>query len=117
MYLIIIMLVGWVFFYHTDLSEAFRFIGVMFGNAASFTNSEVSLVFRSNAVFMVMAAIASTPIIKKLFEAVRNYTRSVMGMEKFMDGVLKPVVNIAILVVSIIFLVGQSYNPFLYFRF
>jgi len=117
MYLIIIMLVGWVFFYHTDLSEAFRFIGVMFGNAASFTNSEVSLVFRSNAVFMVIAAIASTPIIKKLFEAVRNYTRSVMGMEKFMDGVLKPVVNIAILVVSIIFLVGQSYNPFLYFRF
>ncbi|HPJ21883.1 MAG TPA: hypothetical protein PLH18_05975 [Clostridia bacterium] len=111
------MLIGWVFFYHTDLSEAFRFLGVMFGNAGSFTGSEVSLVFRENLIFIALAVIASTPVVKILFNRLKKYLSTNTGMEVFLDDVFKPVVNVAILILSIIFLVGQSYNPFLYFRF
>lgn len=116
-YLILVVLVGWVFFYHTDMTEAFRFIGVMFGNAASFTNSEVSLIFGGNIVFIAVAVIAATPIVKKVFAVLRNYFGSDTRMPLLMDRLLKPALNIFILVLSIIFLVGQSYNPFLYFRF
>lgn len=116
-YLLLVMLVGWVFFYHTDLSEAFRFLGVMFGNAESFTGSEVSLVFRENLIFIALAVVASTPAIKILFNRLKKYLSTNTGMEVFLDDVFKPVVNVAILILSIIFLVGQSYNPFLYFRF
>jgi alginate O-acetyltransferase complex protein AlgI len=116
-YLLLVMLLGWVFFYHTDLSEALRFIGVMFGNSNTFNNSEVSLVLRSNLVFIAIAAVASTPVIKKLFGLLKKYLGANTKMEAFMDDVFKPVVNVVILILSIIFLVGQSYNPFLYFRF
>lgn len=116
-YLLLVVLIGWVFFWHTDLGECFRFIGVMFGNAYAFTNSEVSLLFRSNALFLVIAVIASTPLAKKLFEAMKAYFEDNRERVAFMDRVFKPVINIFILVLSLAFLVGQSYNPFLYFRF
>ncbi|MFO7611662.1 MAG: MBOAT family O-acyltransferase [Clostridia bacterium] len=116
-YLLIVVLVGWVFFYHTNMAEAIRFIGVMFGNAASFTNSEVSLIFRGNLVFIVVAVIAATPIVRKAFAVLKDYFGSDTRMPTLMEGVFKPALNIFILVMSIIFLVGQSYNPFLYFRF
>lgn len=116
-YLLLIVLVGWVFFYHIDMGEGLRFLGVMFGRAYAFTNSEVSILFRGNALFLVLAVIASTPLAKRLFEAVKAYFQGNRTRVVFMDRVFKPVINIFILVLSLAFLVGQSYNPFLYFRF
>lgn len=117
LYLLIVMLVGWVFFYQLNVGEAFKYIGVMFGNAPSFSNSEVALVFKENLVFLFVAAIAATPIMKKAFTALKDYLGKDTRMDIFMDRAFKPAVNIFILILSIIFLVGQSYNPFLYFRF
>ena len=117
-YLLLAVLVGWVFFYHTDLGQAFRFLGIMFGiNAASWSNGEVYIHFTNNAAFFVIAVVASTPFAKKVYESIRKRLRENLKGMYLLDGVLKSAVNIAILVVSIIFLVGQSYNPFLYFRF
>ena len=116
-YLLLIVLVGWVFFYHIDMGEGLRFLGVMFGRGYAFTNSEVSILFRGNALFLVLAVIASTPLAKRLFEAVKTYFLGNRARVVFMDRVFKPVINIFILVLSLAFLVGQSYNPFLYFRF
>lgn len=117
LYLILAVLVGWVFFYHTDISQALRFLGVMFGNASAFTSSEVSLTFRSNAIFLIIAAVASTPLAKKAFEAIKKSFQGNRARVAFLDNVFRPAVNILILVLSLAFLVGQSYNPFLYFRF
>lgn len=117
LYLLLIVLIGWVFFYHIDMGEGLQFLGVMFGRAYAFTNSEVSILFRGNALFLVLAVIASTPLAKRLFEAVKTYFLGNRARVVFMDRVFKPVINIFILVLSLAFLVGQSYNPFLYFRF
>jgi MBOAT family. len=117
LYLLLAVLIGWVFFWHTDLGEGFRFLGVMFGRAYAFTNSEVSIIFRSHAIFLLIAAIVSTPLAKKMFETMKAYFEGNQGGIAFMERVFKPVVNIFILVLSLAFLVGQSYNPFLYFRF
>jgi alginate O-acetyltransferase complex protein AlgI len=89
----------------------------MFGNAEAFINSEVTLVFKNNMVFILIAAVASTPLIKKSFALLKKYLGSNTKISSFMDNVFKPVVNTAILILAIIFLVGQTYNPFLYFRF
>jgi len=117
-YLLLTVLVGWVFFYHTDLGQAFRFLGIMFGiNAASWSNGELYIHFTNNATFFVIAIVASTPFAKKVYENLKKHLRKNLTGIYVLEGVLKPVVNIVILVASIIFLVGQSYNPFLYFRF
>jgi len=117
LYTLLVVLIGWVFFYHTDMSQGLRFLGVMFGKAYAFTNSEVSILFRSNVIFIVIAAIASTPLAVRLFTAIKNYFQDNRARVAFIDNVFKPVINILILVLSLAFLVGQSYNPFLYFRF
>ena len=115
-YLLLAVLIGWVFFYHTDISQAFRFIGIMFGlGKTPFTSLEADIYFWNNAVFMIIAAIACTPLFKWLYEKFR------MNVNKtgyfIVDAFAKSAYNVFILVVSIIFLVGQSYNPFLYFKF
>ncbi|NLW02233.1 MAG: MBOAT family protein [Clostridiaceae bacterium] len=117
LYTLLVVLIGWVFFYHTDMGQGLRFLGVMFGKASAFTNSEVSIVFRSNAVFLIIAAIASTPLAVRLFNAIKACFKDNRARIAFMDNVFRPVINILILVLSLAFLVGQSYNPFLYFRF
>lgn len=116
-YLWIVVLVGWVFFYHTDLSQAVRFLGIMFGAGnAPLSSAEVGIHFWNNAVFLIIALIGCTPTIKSIYQRIKDGIKGSTGF-KIIDGFGRPAVNIAILILSIIFLVGQSYNPFLYFRF
>lgn len=116
-YLLIAVLVGWVFFCHTDLSRAVQFIGIMFGvNKASVTSPEVSIYFWNNAVFLIIALIGCTPAVKLLYQRIR--ARIEEGkIAMILDNIAKPVFIICVLVLSIVFLTGQSYNPFLYFKF
>ena len=118
-YLWVAVLVGWVFFYHLDLGEALQFLGIMFGvKAAAFSGPEVAIHFLSNAVFLAVAAICCTPVTRFLGERLKRLFPEKQGGAAFLAGkVLPPLVGAAVLVLSIIFLVGQSYNPFLYFRF
>jgi len=117
-YFILLTLVGWSFFYHTDLPKAFGFIGVMFGiNASSFSSSEVTTTFLYNAIFLVIAIAACTPVLKVVYSKVKDRIGGRLGFVFTLEKVMKPALQVAILVLSIILLVGQSYNPFLYFRF
>lgn len=105
-YLWVAVLVGWVFFYHTDLSQAFTFLGIMFGaKNTPFSSPEVSIHFWNNAVLLLIALIGCTPVFKGL-------------NQKFKFGAFaKPVFNTMVLILSLIFLAGQTYSPFMYFKF
>lgn len=117
-YTVIVVLVGWAFFYHTDLKQAFRFLGVMLGiNAAAWSSAELSIHFANNVVFFAIGLIACTPFVRRIYGGLKKHVKKSYKVMYVLDGVLKPLVNIAIFVISIIFLVGQTYNPFLYFRF
>ena len=67
LYLWTAVLVGWVFFYHLDLGQALEFLGIMFGvKASAFSGPEVTIQFLNGAVFLFMAAVACTPVMKHL---------------------------------------------------
>ncbi|MGI6049940.1 MAG: MBOAT family O-acyltransferase [Acetivibrionales bacterium] len=114
-YLAVAVLVGWVFFYHTDMSQGAEFLGIMFGlKNHALSSPELSIYFWNNAIFIIIALIACTPIAKyitnkakerksKFFVLLRRY-----GM---------PILNVIVLIISVIYLVGQSYSPFMYFKF
>lgn len=117
-YFLVIILVGWVFFYHSNLREAVQFIGIMFGiNAPSWSSPEVAICMRNYALFILIALIGSTPIVKKLFERLKKTLLEKQIGIYTADQLIKSAVNIAIFIGSIIMLVGQSYNPFLYYKF
>ena len=115
-YLIIAVLVGWVFFYHTDLTMAFSYIGVMLGiNADGFLSSEVILTFNENLLFVILAVFACTPIIKYVNKFFTLLSKKIK-IAPFYEKALQPIIKVLILIITLVFLVGQSYNPFLYFR-
>ncbi|WP_235832651.1 MBOAT family O-acyltransferase [Acetivibrio mesophilus] len=109
---------GWVFFYHTDINEAFQFIGIMFGiNASSWWSPEISIFLKNYMVFIVISLIACTPVAKVLFDRIKEVLSKKQIGVYTVDQLIKSTVNIAILILSIVLMVGQSYNPFLYFKF
>ncbi|WP_010244952.1 MBOAT family O-acyltransferase [Acetivibrio cellulolyticus] len=117
-YFFVIILVGWVFFYHTDLRQAFQFIGIMFGiNAPSWSSPEVAICMGNYIIFILIALIGCTPVVKKLFERLKRILSEKQIGIYSVDQLIKSTANIAIFIGSIILLVGQSYNPFLYYKF
>jgi len=117
-YLWTAVLVGWVFFYHLDLGEALQLLGIMFGvNAAAFTGPEVAIHFLNNALFLLVAAAGCTPLIKEMGSRLKGHIPGKTSRISVIGKVIMPLANIVVLVLSLIFLVGQTYNPFLYFRF
>jgi alginate O-acetyltransferase complex protein AlgI len=118
LYFVAAILVGWVFFYHTGIDRAFRFLGIMFGiNAPSLSSPEVGIFLNSYMIFIVIALVGCTPLMKSIFDRIKGSLQRIRIGAYSVDQLIKSTVNIAILIVSIIMLVGQSYNPFLYFKF
>lgn len=116
-YLWVAVLVGWVFFTHNDIGQAFLFLRIMFGPAAKAISSpELSIYFRNNAVFLIIALIGCTPAISGLYKKLIKKGAGGKAIT-FIDKYARPVFNIAVLVLSVIFLAGQSYSPFMYFKF
>ena len=113
------MLVGWVFFYNTDLSQALRYIGVMFNiKAASLTDPILSILFMNNILFIGGAILCSFPIGKFLKQQLEKLESNISKERTdILNRVIIPIFTLSLLALSIIFLVGDTYTPFLYFNF
>ena len=111
-YIALAVLISFVIFNATDMEEAFRYIGGMFGaGGIPLVSAEMLYYLRSYALVLVLGIIGSTPLIKTT--ALRLYE----GRAKKAFAVLEPVVIAVLLIVMTAYLVDGSFNPFLYFRF
>ena len=79
----------------------------MFGASGAAATTADAFYARSYAVILFIAAIAATPVPKKLFQRIPQRVQNV----------LTPVLVALCLVISTAYLVDATYNPFLYFRF
>jgi len=107
-----IVLIGWILFYHTSLSDGLAHIGRLFGVGASGgLDPYVIYQTKQNLCFILAAVLACAPWsewLKKAMEKVR--------VKKIISA-LSPLLALLLLFVSVMMLMGQSYNPFIYFRF
>lgn len=116
-YLLLIVTVAWVFFYFTDMSKAIGYIGIMFGIGANgFFTVQDSMTILNNGLFIVIAAIGCTPIIPAIKNWLHTRTKDWKYKELVFD-ICHPAVNVVLILLCTAFLVGRTYNPFLYFRF
>lgn len=115
-YALIVVYFGWVLFKFTDFTVLGAALRGMFGAAAQFTTFEVSTLVRSNVPILLLSALACTPIVPWLGGALdRAGERSALAR-----GVYRAVVVLAppvLLLLATMALVGDSYNPFLYWKF
>ena len=111
---LVLVLVGWVLFYYVDLGQGLHHLKVMFGLAgAEWTDPAAIYYFKHNLVFLVAAAFASVPWKLWMEKLPKPAQRQLRQTGRW----LKPAVVTVLFFLSVAMVVGQSYNPFLYFRF
>ena len=109
-YALLLIVIGWVIFASDDVSVLLPYLGSMFGANGAVGGMDV-YTLTTKAVLIVICCIASTQLPKKLFLSCTG------AMNEKAAFVLKSVLTLALLALSMVFLIGDSYNPFLYFRF
>ena len=112
-YIALAVLISFVIFNATDMKEAFRYIGGMFGAGdIPLVSAEMLYYLKSYALVLVLSLIGSTPVIKTAALRLCNGEKTAKVI-----NVLEPVVIAALLIIMTAYLVDGSFNPFLYFRF
>jgi len=105
-----VVIIGWVLFYFTDITEAWRYITVMFGASGTWYNSAFGAVFMNNIFFVLVSCAVCAPILPKIKEILEEKA-------PMLKVWLTTICSAVLLLASSAALVGESYNPFLYFRF
>ena len=112
-YSLVIIMIGWVFFFSDNIGYGFSYIGVMLGIGASgFIDKMGLFLIATNWLLLLCAFLGSSKrgylLVKSLYIG--------FDSEKAMS-IASVVVYGLIFLVTLTFLVTESYNPFLYFRF
>lgn len=107
-YTMLVVVIGWVLFSCEDLSTLGERLMAMAGIGVDFANRVALHYWTSNGAFLVLLCLGATTLPKRLAKKLLP--------KKLWDGGLA-VYSLALLLVCAAFLIGGSYNPFLYFRF
>ncbi|MBZ9634351.1 MBOAT family O-acyltransferase [Clostridium sp. FP1] len=111
LYTMIIVIVGWVFFDMNKLSDALSYIKVMFGlSGNAFSDNTAIYYFYTNFIIFAVAVLCATPVMY-------NFDKKIKSRFNARGAIVMAFNRIFILFLSTAYLVNQSFNPFLYFRF
>ena len=106
-------MISFVIFNADSMVEAIKNIVGLFGaNGEALTNKYTLYYLKSYLVTIIIAIIGATPLLKNIIEKLKQ--------NKVMNAVIniaEPICLVALLFITTAYLVDNSYNPFLYFRF
>ena len=112
-YVLFIVMISFVIFNADSMGEAIKNIVGLFGaNGEALTNKYTLYYLKSYLVTIIIAIIGATPLLKNIIEKLKQ--------NKVMNAVIniaEPICLVALLFITTAYLVDNSYNPFLYFRF
>lgn len=112
-YVLFIVMILFIIFNAENMSVALTNIKGLFGmNGEVFVNDYTLHYLKSYLPLLIIALFGTTPFIKILIDKLRKnkYVNSIIN-------ILEPILIVMILVVVTSYLIDNSYNPFLYFRF
>ena len=103
-YTLAAVLFSWAIFANENLSALLKYLGSMFGSGGLW-DTEFLYYLKSYALILLSGVLFSTELPKRVFK-------------RFADGFTARLIATAVLILfSVLMLIGDSYNPFLYFRF
>ncbi len=116
-YLLIVVFFGWVLFRMENLSAMWTMVCGMFGaNGNAWTSFETNTLLMGNVIFLAVAILASTPLVKVISSFMTEKAQASKGM-LIVHGMAQTAAPVVLLLLGTAMLIGNSYNPFLYFRF
>ena len=112
-YVLFVVMISFIIFNANSLVEALQQITGLFGvNKEPFINSYTLYYLKSYFVIIVISIIGATPLLKNIINKLKEKTK----ISKIINTI-EPIILVTLLLVVTSYLVDNSYNPFLYFRF
>jgi alginate O-acetyltransferase complex protein AlgI len=112
-YTMFLVIISFVIFNANSFTEVTTFMKNMFGfNNLPFITQETIYYLKSYLTMIIIASIASTPLLKNICLKLKENTK----IDKVMN-ILEIIFIFTILILVTAFLIDSSFNPFLYFRF
>ena len=112
-YVIGVLIISFVIFNATDLQNLRDTLLVLFtGNGLPFVSHEFLYYFKSYGVLLFVGILGTTPLCKEIYSNLES-------KEKWNHTftILEPLVLLILACIVTAYLINDSYNPFLYFRF
>lgn len=111
MYTLLIVVVGWVLFEMNSLPAALHYVGAMLGfNGNGFADRQALYALSTNAVLLTVLVLCATPLPQQALTYIKRRW-------SLASAIVISVIYFLFLSLSTAYLVHDSYNPFLYFRF
>ena len=105
-YTIILVFIGWMIFAFDDSKYLFGFIKALTSN--KFIDSAFLYYFKNYFLILVIATLFSLPVYPKVKEKMNN---------SIFTSLLSISIYVILFIITLSYLVSDTYNPFLYFRF
>ncbi len=110
-YTLILVMIGWVFFASPNLDFALSYLKIMFFSAGAALIDATGLYYLATSfVLLIICGIFATPVVHQQFTKLIHREKN--WVIPFGLGL-----NCLLLFLSIAYLITETYNPFLYFRF
>ena len=117
-YTVCVVFFGWVLFRFTDFEIMRQMLRSMFGmNGNALINMESRTVIVNNIFIIIVCVIACTPFVKKIAEMAKQKARVAAAGHMWLYNAFNVAVPVVLLALSTVALIGDSYNPFIYYRF
>ncbi|MBU5675919.1 MBOAT family protein [Alkaliphilus sp. MSJ-5] len=110
-YTLLVVIIGWVLFEFENMYEGIYFIKTMFGLGKHMLFDGQGLYYLyTNAMLFILLILCSTPFLNNLSSKIKDKLKSI-------SVIAMPLIYLLFLFLCTAYLVNESYNPFLYFRF
>jgi alginate O-acetyltransferase complex protein AlgI len=106
LYTMFFVIIGWVIFMSSSLQQISTYLGTMFGSHVAFCNSTTGYFLHTRGILFILCMLCCTPFVYRYFKKIIVRKTA-----------LAIVINAFLFFVSVSYLVYDTYNPFLYFRF
>ena len=118
LYALLVACLGWVIFRFTNVELGWTLFGSLFGaNGNALTDFTTELTAQSHMFLLIVAVLASTPLMKLLRIKLEQLAGQFTTWSKAWNVVFYGIIPVILLLLSTACLVGDSYNPFIYFQF
>ena len=118
LYLLLVVALGWVIFRFADIDLAWTMVRSLFGaNGNALVSFTTETILKNNVFLLAVSCFACLPAMKWLRKTGEQFCREHGGLLTVWNVAVYSVIPIILLLLSTAALVGDSYNPFIYFQF
>lgn len=116
-YTLSVVVIGWTIFRFENTQQLFTVLKGMIGIGISgFTNAQVHSIFLKNIFLLALSVISCTQL-SKMFHNLLFHFGKENTLSYWIYNIFEAVTPSLLLIISSLALIGNAYNPFLYFQF